>query len=281
MSSTHVSDARPSNPRLDGRIELLIIDPQNDFSDAPGAALPVPGACADGDRLAALIDRLRDRLEDIHVTLDTHQLVDIAHPIFWVDSEGNAPMPFTQISREAVARGDWRPRNPTFGERALAYVQALADNGRYELTIWPPHCLVGTWGHNVMAPVAGALRRWEEGFARVDYVTKGHNPWTEHYSAIQADVPDPEDPTTQLNTRLIQTLERADTVLLSGQALSHCVANTVRDIADNFGAASITKLVLLEDTSSPVPGFEALGQQFLADLTRRGMRTASAAGMLA
>jgi len=276
-----MTNTRHHHTLLDGRVELLIIDPQNDFSDAPGAALPVPGACADGERLAALIDRLRDRLEDIHVTLDTHQLVDIAHPIFWVDSEGNPPMPFTQISREAVARGDWRPRNPAFGQRALAYVQALADNGRYELTIWPPHCLVGTWGHNVVAPVVEALRRWEEGFARVDYVTKGHNPWTEHYSAIQADVPDPEDPTTQLNTRLIQALERADTVLLSGQALSHCVANTVRDIADNFGAASIGKLVLLEDTSSPVPGFEALGEQFLADLTRRGMRTARAAEMLA
>lgn len=266
-----------NTPRLDGRLELLIIDPQNDFSDTPGAALPVPGAVADAERLVALMDRLMDRLDDIHVTLDTHQLVDIAHPLFWLDSDGNPPAPFTQISLEAVRQGSWRPRNPAFHDRALAYVQALEDNARYQLTIWPPHCLVGTWGHNLMAPVAAALRRWEEHFARVDYVTKGHNPWTEHYSAIQADVPDPEDPTTQLNTRLIQTLEEADTVLLSGQALSHCVANTVRDIADNFGAASIGKLVLLEDTSSPVPGFEDLGKQFLADLTRRGMRTARAA----
>jgi len=268
-----MSDTRHSKLPLNAHVELLIIDPQNDFSDVPGAALPVPGARADGERLAGLIDALGDRLEDIHVTLDTHQLVDIAHPIFWVDSDGNAPAPFTQINREAVAQGRWRPRNPAFAERALAYVQALADNARYDLTIWPPHCLVGTWGHSVMEPVAAALRRWEEGFARVDYVTKGHNPWTEHYSAIQADVPDPDDATTQLNTRLIQTLEQADTVLLSGQALSHCVANTVRDIADNFGAASIGKLVLIEDTSSPVPGFEVLGQQFLADLTRRGMHT--------
>lgn len=266
--------------RLDGRVELLIIDPQNDFSDAPGAALAVPGALADAQRLAALIDHLVERLDDIHVTLDTHQLVDIAHPIFWLDSEGNAPQPFTQISRDDVLQGRWRPRNPAFLDRAKAYVQALEDNARYQLTIWPPHCLVGSWGHNLMEPVAAALRRWEERFARVDYVTKGHNPWTEHYSAIQADVPDPEDPTTQLNTRLIQTLEEADTVLLSGQALSHCVAYTVRDIADNFGAASIGKLVLLEDTSSPVPGFEDLGKQFLADLTRRGMRTARAAELI-
>ena len=257
-------------------LELLIIDPQNDFSDSPGATLPVPGAGEDAQRLARLLARLNDRIDDIHVTLDTHQLVDIAHPVFWLDSDGKHPAPFTQITVEDVIKSRWRTFNPQFQDRALDYVKALLDGGRYALTIWPPHCLVGTWGHNVVQPVAEALRTWEADFARVDYVTKGHNPWTEHYSAVQADVPDPEDPTTLLNTRLIETLEQADLVVLSGQALSHCVANTVRDIADNFGDDSIKKLVLIEDTSSPVPGFEDLGKQFVVDMKKRGMQTAKA-----
>lgn len=260
------------------RLEFLIIDPQNDFSDAPGAALPVPGASADAERLAGLLDRLGDRIAAIHVTLDTHQLVDISHPIFWRDAQGQPPPPFTQMTAADVARGVWQTRRPEHQSRALEYVRALHDNGRYTLTIWPPHCLVGSWGHGVMPAVAGALRRWEEAcFARVDYVTKGHNLWTEHYSAVRADVPDPDDPGTQLNTRLIQTLEKADVVALSGQALSHCVANTVRDIADCLGQDGIRKLVLIEDTSSPVPGFEGLAHQFLADLRQRGMKTARAA----
>lgn len=260
------------------RLEFLIIDPQNDFSDTPGAALPVPGASADAERLARLLDRLGDRIAEIHVTLDTHQLVDIAHPVFWLDRSGRRPAPFTQITVADVENGDWRPFRSEYQQRALDYVRALRDNGRYTLTVWPPHCLIGTWGHNVIPVVAEALRRWEEqGFARVDYVTKGHNPWTEHYSAVQADVPDPTDPTTQLNVRLIKTLETADRVALSGQALSHCVANTVRDIADYFGQESVRKLVLIEDTSSPVPGFEPLARQFLADMKQRGMKTARAA----
>lgn len=257
-------------------LEVLIIDPQNDFCDSTGATLPVPGACADAERLARMLKRLKNRIDDIHVTLDTHQLVDIAHPVFWVDSNGKHPAPFTQITVKDVGNGRWRTFNPQFQQRALDYVTALRDGGRYELTIWPPHCLVGTWGHNVVEPVAAALAEWEQEFARVDFVTKGHNPWTEHYSAVQADVPDPEDPTTLLNTRLIETLENADIVALSGQALSHCVANTVRDIADNFGDANIGKLVLIEDTTSPVPGFEDLGKQFVADLKQRGMKTAIA-----
>jgi nicotinamidase/pyrazinamidase len=260
------------------RLEFLIIDPQNDFSDAPGAALPVPGASADAERLAGLLDRLGDRIAAIHVTLDTHQFVDISHPIFWRDRQGHSPPPFTQITVADVENGVWRAFKPEHQPRALKYVQALRDNGRYTLTVWPPHCLVGTWGHGVIPAVAQALRRWEEtGFARVDYVTKGHNPWTEHYSAVRADVPDPADPGTQLNTRLIQTLKNADVVALSGQALSHCVANTVRDIADTVGDEGIHKLVLIEDTSSPVPGFEELARQFLTDLRQRGMRTARAA----
>jgi len=259
------------------QLEVLLIDPQNDFSDAPGAALPVTGAAQDADRLASMLNRLGDRIDDIHVTLDTHQLVDIAHPIFWIDSAGDHPAPFTQISVDDVEQGRWRPFNPQFQQRATDYVKALRDGGRYQLTIWPPHCLIGSWGHNVMPPLAEALRAWEENcFARVDYVTKGHNPWTEHYSGVQADVPDPEDPTTLLNTRLIETLENADLVALSGQALSHCVANTVRDIADNFGDRNISKLVLLEDTTSPVPGFEDLARQFVSDMQKRGMKTAKA-----
>jgi nicotinamidase-related amidase len=259
-------------------LEFLIIDPQNDFSDAPGAALPVPGASADAERLASMLDRLSDRIDDIHVTLDTHQLLDISHPMFWVNPQGRPPTPFTQITVAEVEDEDWRPFKPEFQQRALDYVRALRDNHRYVLTIWPPHCLVGTWGHNVIPVVSGALRRWEERRrARVDYHLKGHNPWTEHYSAVQADVPDPDDPSTQINVRLIQTLEKADVVALSGQALSHCVANTVRDIADHFGEESVRKLVLIEDTSSPVPGFEEVAYQFLTDMKQRGMKTARAA----
>ena len=51
------------------KARLLIIDPQNDFCDIPGAALPVAGANADMTRLAALMKQARDKLGDITVTL--------------------------------------------------------------------------------------------------------------------------------------------------------------------------------------------------------------------
>ncbi len=254
-------------------LQFLIIDTQNDFC-APSGSLFVPGADQDAVRLAAMLRRYQDKITDIHLTLDSHHWVDIAHPIFWRDAKGKHPAPFTVISADAVLNGRWHTTHPGCQQRALAYVQTLRANGRYELVIWPPHCLIGTAGNNVVAPVAEAVLAWEQGFAMVDYVTKGSNLWTEHYSAVQADVPDPQDPGTQLNIGLITVLEEADLIVLSGQALSHCVANTVRDIADNFGPDSIRKMVLIKDTCSAVPGFEALGEQFLVDMQARGMRTA-------
>ena len=77
--------------------ELLIIDPQIDFCD-PKGALFVTGADRDVTRLAAMVRRLAPKLDNIHVTLDSHHFVDIAHPIFWKDGSGSAPTPFIIIT---------------------------------------------------------------------------------------------------------------------------------------------------------------------------------------
>ena len=251
-------------------VQLLIIDGQNDFVD-PRGALSVPGADEDMERLAAMIDRVGKRLDDIHATVDTHHLIDIAHPIMWIDSQGNHPEPFTIISEDDVQSGRWN--NVLSRKRGLDYVTRLKVNGRYPLCIWPPHCLIGSWGFALYPILWEALTKWErENIALVNYVTKGSNLWTEHYSAVKADVPDPADASTMLNTGLIQILEQADMIGVAGEALSHCLANTVRDIAENFGPDSVKKLVLLSDCSSSVPGFENLGQDFVSDLQLLGMQ---------
>lgn len=252
------------------KIELLIIDPQNDFCD-PNGALYVPGAEKDMERLAEMIRTHKDRLWDIHATMDMHHYVDIAHPVFLVDSNGNHPAPFTVVTADEVNNGSWRATNPGMQNRLVDYVNQLEANGRYPLCVWPPHCLIGSWGSIVYPVLFEALLDWEKSFSMVDYVTKGSNFWTEHYSAVQADVPDSSDPDTMLNQRLITTLQNADMIGLAGEARSHCLANTVRDIADNFGEDNIKKLYLLEDATSDVPGFENLGEQFVNDMIARGM----------
>lgn len=257
---------------------LLIIDPQNDFCD-PAGALFVTGADEDMKvRLPRMIKRVKEEIDDIHVTLDSHHSVHVAHPISWVGRDGSHPAPFTTITLKDVQEGVWRASIAGMQARFQAYVKALADHGRYELCIWPPHCLIGHPGNNVVPELWEALKEWEDGFAVVDYVTKGSNIYTEHYSALVADVPDPKDPGTQLNTGLIRTLLEADEIGVAGEALSHCLANTVTDLANNFGDDSyISKLVLLIDCCSNVGGpaaavFKKMGDDFISAMVKRGMK---------
>jgi len=264
-------------------VELLIIDPQNDFCD-PNGNLYVVGADQDMVRLANFIKQNILRIADIHVTLDQHHNLDVAHPWFWVNREGQHPTPFTLISVDDVKKGIWKPFNPkqedkiygTLQERMIHYVTQLKNNNRYDLIIWPPHCLIGHSGANVypvLMDVFDEMETTRKGF--VDFVTKGSNIYTEHYSGVKADVPDPQDPTTELNAPLIETLNRADEILISGEALSHCVKFTVTDIADQFSDDAIKKLVLLRDTCSSVTGFEQMGEDFVKELHARGMRVST------
>lgn len=268
-------------------VHLVVIDPQNDFCD-PNGALYVPGADDDIKRLSKMVTRLRDKLADIHITLDSHRRVDISHPMWWRDAAGKRPDPFTLITADDLESGRWTTHMPSFRERTLAYLKELERRGRYTHTIWPEHCLIGDEGHNVHPELSGVIHDWEDRFAQTEFVTKGSNPWTEHFSAVQAEVPDPADPSTQINTAFVATLERADVVLLAGQALSHCVANTVLDIASNFSdPAFIKKLVLLEDCTSEVPDppgltvFSDFTARFMADMQAKGMRVDTSTAVLA
>ena len=256
------------------RQELLIIDPQVDFCSTSGN-LYVGGADQDMERLAALVKRISPKLWDIHVTLDSHHLLDIAHPLFWKDQYGKHPNPFTIITTQDVKDGVWEPLVHELNHEVLNYVKTLESNGRYPLCIWPPHCLIGSIGATVMPILFSALYEWEESQkAIVDYVTKGSNFMTEHYSAVMADVPDPSDPGTQLNINLINILKEADRILIAGEASSHCLKFTIEDIANNFGEENIKKFVLLEDAMSPVTSFEDQANNFIKNIISRGAKIA-------
>ena len=280
---------------LQPRIHLLVIDPQNDFCDLPDAwrpldpisgkalapALPVPGAHADLQRVAGLIRSAGAGLSDITITLDSHHRVDIAHPPFWTQADGSAVMPFTPITAAQVRAGAYRPREATALPRTLAYLDELEARGRYTLMVWPVHCEIGSWGHGVHAGLHDAYAGWEaERLVNVAKVTKGENTWTEHYSALLAEVPDADDDRTQLNSELLQRLADADCILVAGEAGSHCVKATIEHLAEQLGPDGTRRITLLTDAMSPVAGFESLQQAFLADIQSRGATLATTAQAL-
>ena len=95
---------------------------------------------------------------------------------------------------------------------------------------------------------------------------QGQNDITEMYSAIEAEVPVATDPRTQTNFEFIADLKRSTRLIIGGQALSHCVNYTTRDLLRYWQPRDPADLVLLIDGCSPVPGCDADAQLFIDDM---------------
>lgn len=267
--------------------QLLIVDPQNDFCDIPGAALPVTGADADMKRLAELLDQAGPAFTDIVVTLDSHPVYAIERPAFWrtgpTDGAGGAVSPFTPITAADVRASRFVPRDAALLPQVLAYLDALeASPKKYVLMVWSTHCVVGTWGHNIHGDLAASLARWEAAMLRpVEKVLKGLNPMTEQYSAVRAEVPVDGDPRTQTNRALVDRIvDFTGLSFIAGEASSHCVAATADDLFAEMSAERLTRVVLIEDAMSPVGGFEAGATAFVERARALGVRTMTAAQVL-
>jgi len=273
QETNEVSSIYDANITIEeGGTGLLIVDPQNDFH--PGGSLAIETADEDAARIAALIKSNLLSLSHIYVTLDSHQKYHIAHPLFWVNARNEHPEPFTTITKKMVETGEWKTKRKEHQAWGLRYVTQLAEKGNFELTIWPEHCLIGTSGHNVRQVIQDALHEWEEVQGKaVTYVMKGNNSKSEHYSAIKAEVIVPGDEwNTSLNNVLLNELKRHMRLLICGQASSHCVNFTVRDIADNWKASDLKRLEILQDAMSPVSGFNDVSAKFFKEMGNKGLK---------
>ena len=145
-------------------------------------------------------------------------------------------------------------------------------------SLFPPLCFCDctpSYPLSIQLDLQGALNRWCHRTLRsVSYAPVGLNPYTEHYSALQAEVPDLADANTMPNDSLLTSLAKAEHLIVAGESLSHGLAATVYDIAALLGPSAVRKITLLTDCTSPMAGFEEMGKRFLADLVSRGMRVA-------
>lgn len=255
------------------RICLLLIDVQNTFC-IPGFELFVggqsgSGAVDDNVRLCEFIYRNLGVISTIAPTLDTHTAMQIFHPLFWVNEVGEHPTPASTITPADIEQGIWKVNPavaysiaagdyPSLQTHALHYVNCLSHHGKYPLTVWPYHAMLGGIGHALVSAVEEAV--FFHAIARnsqTQFEIKGNNPLTENYSVLRPEVLEGANgrPIAQKNTRLIQQLLEFDIVIIAGQAKSHCVAWTVDDLLTEIQLADpnlAKKVYLLEDCTSPV-----------------------------
>jgi len=254
------------------RVGLVVVDAQNTFC-TPGFELFVggrsgTGAVDDTRRLCEFLYRNLDAITTVVPTFDTHQVAQIFHAVWLVDAEGRHPDPFTLVSSADVETGRWSPNEevleslgvePDYARRHLYhYTRALEAGGKFALTVWPYHALLGGVGHALVSAVEEAI--FFHGLARRSQPRpqlKGIEPLTEHYSMLGPEVttgPDGE-PLGRRNQPLLDELTEFDAVIVAGQAKSHCVAWTIADLLDGVRQRRpdlVEKVYLLEDCTSPV-----------------------------
>jgi nicotinamidase-related amidase len=255
----------------DFRLCLLAVDIQNTFC-IPEFELFVggrtgTGAVDDNRRLCDFIYRNLGEITQIFPSLDTHHAMQVFHAIWLVDEHGNHPAPYTLVSAEDVASGRWRMNGAVadalgidrgYAERHLAhYTRQLAEGGKYDLTIWPYHAMLGGIGHALVSAVEEAI--FFHGLARFsnpEFQGKGDNPLTEHYSMLGPEVTEGPDGDRLggKNAELIEKLLTFDAVVVAGQAKSHCLAWTIDDLLgdEDVRERLADRTYLLEDCTSAV-----------------------------
>jgi nicotinamidase-related amidase len=253
------------------RLCLLLVDVQNTFC-IPDFELFVAGrsgtgAVDDNRRLCDFIYRNLGTITQVFPSLDTHNAMQVFHAIWLVDEQGNHPDPYSLVSHEDVEAGRWKVNeavaealghDPDYAARHLEhYARTLAEGGKYDLTIWPYHAMLGGIGHALVSAVEEAV--FFHGVARhsrAEFQVKGDNPLTEHYSMLGPEVTEGPDGERLggTNTALVGKLLEFDAVVVAGQAKSHCLAWTIDDLLEDEEVRHklAERTYLLEDCTSPV-----------------------------
>jgi nicotinamidase-related amidase len=270
---------------------MLIIDQQNDFCQ-PEGTLFVAGhsgdaAIQDSKRIAEFLYRNIDVLSNVEATLDTHFGYQIFSPSFWLDQNDQHPDPHTIVTTDTIDKGEFRP-NPAVAnfickgnyswlqKQCRFYTEQLEKAGKYQLYLWPGHCILGSTGHALVGVIQEATMF--HGFVRgiqPGRVIKGGNPLTENYSVLSPEVIERFDnkPLAQRNVGFIEQLLHSDAVIICGEASSHCVKSTIEDLLDAINQQDpelAKKVYIMKDCMSSVvvPGVMDFTPQADAALQR-------------
>jgi len=243
---------------------LLIIDMQFDFCN-PQGALYVPGAEKDIENTIAFIENTE--LDSIIFSQDNHHVIDISHPSFWENSEHKYPEPFTIIKYNDLENGLWRPKYHQ--KHASEYLKQLDEQGEFPHIIWPEHCIWGSFGASVDEKLMVAVNKWARQGKYFSIISKGVNPLTEHFGVLRANIPIAGDVSTQINKDLLHAVNEAENLYIAGEAKSHCVANTLKQLLEEDVHCTIS---MLENCMSNVPGFETLADPIYKNAIERGVK---------
>lgn len=254
------------------KFKIFGIDLQNAFVKAV-EPLCVPGAPEDNVRIKELIRTLAPFISDIILTVDTHPEDHIGHPGYWRTHDGASPAPFTFITPDMIQSGAIIANDASKRDYAHDYVNALGGS-----MVWPVHCVPGTDSHKLSDEIEVAVKNWKAFTGGVPtIVKKGFHLDLESFGIFAPEYEGHEDTTADFNDALIGNLLFGnEPILVVGEARSHCVKRSIEQLVERIKEYDLPfdlgKIILVKDCMSDVPGFEAVGAQFLLDMEAAGCR---------
>lgn len=216
---------------------LLIIDPQNDFVNQKGV-MYIKDAQKAINNINKFINANINKIDDIIITQDSHYSFHVSHSNFW------KPIPklFSEISYEQVKSKKFEPivNSQTKQKELLNYLKKLESLDQKQ-TIWPDHCILGSWGWAIDNQLVKVLNKWSINNNGKQYqiVQKGSYPWKEMYSVFSY----ADQSLTKQGKELMNQLKKYDKIYVCGFAKDYCVASSVLDLINNSFAK---KLIFLD-----------------------------------
>lgn len=254
------------------KVLVLGIDCQNDFMEK--GSLPVPNSHADIERFTRFIYNNMDKITDIMVSLDTHNPFQIFHPCWWIDENGENPDPYTLITINDYDSGKWKP--VILPVESRDYLLGLKNKAKRDLMIWTYHCLAGTFGCALENQFSNMV--YFHSVAKksvVQKISKGIDPLSEMYGIFAPEYSVKGTINLSIFNRFIDMKNNNrplyDKILIGGQARSHCVLESIRQLLEYFANnPEITQRVyFLEDCASDIQGCEQATKDALDDFKRK------------
>ena len=259
-------------------IAVLQIDGQNCFCH-PDGSLYVPGAAEDMQRAATFIKTNKEYIKEIYATFDVHSKMQIFHAAWWKDKNGNHPPnekgKYTIITAQDIIDGKWIPQIEP--EWSLKYVQLLEAQEGFLHCIWPDHALMGTWSQLMYEPLVEAIDEWQVNYGSMkalNTLNKGWNPGYEFFGIFAPQIYLPDDSYTHFNSSFVEKLNQHALIYTYGEALSHCFGLSIKQLVDQANKGGydgeishqlLSRLVVLTDCSSDIPGFEGAMDPYLEE----------------
>jgi len=210
-------------------VNLMIVDPQNDFC-LPGAPLEVKGAMVDIRRISKYIRDNGHDVNDIWITMDMHPFLHIANANFWYNKlDVQRTSEYNRITPDMIDEIVFPAIDIPFDE--LKEIVSRHNGGA--VMAWPPHCIMGTPGANIVDELFEAVTDWSLANGKNPHIVlKGMDQLKEEYSAFGV--------VADTNIDKLIAGDLTGEWLVGGQAMDVCVVSTVTDICGFIPAKNIT-----------------------------------------